>query len=227
MARGPGPISRGGLPRRVVLAGVVALAGCGAPFPLDRDAEMAALRAAQPPFTTFEALDYERVAIPSETPFQILRSGPVMAVGTAGKTFAKGFELAPGDTAVEIMLYSYIVQGGRAFFPIVTMLDANKVPMRSTLPSAIRIVPQVTAGPDWRLVLPIRLVGKERIQVRYFVVHTSREIVELGFAGPDEPWQVASTIIFIPVGGGRPSGPPQVLSSPSGALSMTISDLRR
>lgn len=194
---------------------------------------MAALRAAAPPFATFRTLDYEPVGVPSETPFQILRGSQVMELEVEGKTFAKGFELAPvtnsgGAAPVDIALYSYVVQGGRVFHPIVTLLDAGKAPVRRTKQGDLRIVKHETAGPNWKLLLRVRLDAEERRQVRYFVVHTSREIVEVGFEPPDEPWQVARTgpMIFIPipVGGNREPPPTYIASSPSGAFSMTITE---
>lgn len=223
------------LARRLAMLGLMTLAACNAPFPLDREAEMAALRDAKAPFATFRSLAYEKVGVPSETPFQILRGSEVMELETHGKTFAKGFELAqPDETAsgspVEIVLFSYVVQGGRAFHPIVTLLDADKVPLRSTKASDIRIARHETAGPNWKLQLLLRLADEERRRVRYFVVHTSREIVEVGFAPPDEPWQVAAaTIIFIPImmGSGRDAPPAYIASSPAGAFSMTIRERPR
>ena len=55
-----------------MLSGLVLLAGCTVEFffrPLDRVAELAALREARPPFATFDTLAYERVAVPSFTLF--------------------------------------------------------------------------------------------------------------------------------------------------------------
>jgi hypothetical protein len=206
--------------RSMVLASLVLLAACG--FPLDREAELAALRDARPPFVTFETLPYETLAVPSEVAFQITRASPVMEVGTLGKSFVKGFELPPDTGDVDILVHSYMVRGGRAFQPIVTMLNASKEPIVVTQYRSLQTVRFATLGPDWRRELHIRLGGGQRQQVRYLVVHTTREIIELGYALAEDPWQEArTTFIFIPVGGG-PSGPPAIGSSPSGSLSLSV-----
>lgn len=216
--------------RHWVLVGLVFLAGCGAP--LDREAELAALRDARPPFATFRTLPYEKVAVPSDTEFQIMRGSAVMDLDPHGKTFAKGFELPAGTAGLNIDVASYEVRGGRAFHPIVTLLDVDKEPLRVTQPSAVHVVTNPRAGGKWRLLILVQIQPEDRVRARYLVVHTSREIVEVGFALPDEPWQEARSapiFIFIPAGGGS-SGPgpaPRIGSSPAGPLSLTISEMKR
>lgn len=216
--------------RHWLLIGLVFLAGCGAP--LDREAELAALRDARPPFVTFQTLPYEKVAVPSDTAFQIMRGSPVMELETHGKTFAKGFELPVGAAGLNIEVASYVVRGGRAFHPIVTLLDETRTPVRATSSSAVHVVSNPRSGGTWRMLMLVQVRPEERARVRYLAVHTSREIVEVGFALADEPWQEARSapiFIYIPAGGGS-SGPgqaPRIGSSPAGPLSLTISEMRR
>lgn len=214
--------------RRAILAGLALLAGCG--HPLDREAELAALREARPPFATFQTLAYEKVAVPSDTEFQVMRGSAVMELDPHGRTFAKGFELPAGTAGLNIDVGSYVVRGGRAFHPIVTLLDEARQPVRSTSASAVHVVSNPRSGGKWRLLLLVQIQPEERVRVRHMVVHTSREIVEVGFALPDEPWEEARSapiFIYIPAGSSGPGPAPQIGSSPAGPLSLTITEMRR
>lgn len=208
--------------RWVLAAGLALLSGCTTP--VEREAELAALRSAVPPFATFQTLPFEKLPVQTELAFQINRSSPVMEVGPLGRSFVKGFELPAEVGDADIQVNSFMVSGGRVFQPIVTMLNDAMEPIIVTQFSALRTTRVTALAPGWRRELRFRLSGEQRRQVRYLVVHTTREIIELGFALPDEPWQEArTTLIFIPVGGGGGSGqPPTLGSSPSGALSITL-----
>lgn len=193
-----------------MLAGLALLAGCAVDFvarPLDRQAELAALREARPPFATFDTLAYERVAVPSFTFFQIMRGSEVMDVSPHGRTFAKGFELPAGPEGLQIDVASHLVPGRRAFHPIVTLLDQAWNPIRSTWQGTVRVEQRANHG--WGLVLPVQITPEERVRVRYLVVHTSQDLVALPFALM-----------------GETRATPQIGTSPSGYVSLTITEKR-
>lgn len=181
---------------------VLGLAACGPTA--EEKQSIATLLAADARTTTFNELTYAPLAFPSRTQFIIDGSSPIVEIPVEGRSYARGFELPRLAGEIRLVVRSKF-EGGGVFYPMVTVLDAEKRPIFTSRLGAIR------SGERWGITLssevPVLLAGALRERSRFVLVHTTGHI-ERAEHETFEPFQVAQRgPVFVPM----PSyeGPPR------------------
>lgn len=173
------------------------LAGCG-PSP----EEIRALTTMRDPGTRmvrFTELPYEPLAFPSRTPFVIDVQSPMAEFQYGGRSFTKGFELPPSVGEMRVIVSSTAGGLGRGiFYPIITVLDAEKRPLANTTFDAVREESKLCCLRSFQasMFLPAEL----RRQARFVLVHTMPDIARVAEEA-FEPFQVAQrgpVFMFVP-----------------------------
>lgn len=198
---------------RVLLVGLALLvAACTTRPEVLQDA--AQLRATPVSHAGFADLTFDRLGFPGALDFRLGPGSPVMELGMLGRSYVHGFMLPDGDEDVKLIVRSYFIGTNpfdqRALVPIVTFLDRDLVPVRTTSPEAVRVNGEQTElDSSWelgRLEIDMILSGQLRARARYAIVHTDASLaggeVELL---PGRVLLAAATVIPIFV----PSGPPR------------------
>jgi hypothetical protein len=209
--------------RTLIACAVLALcSGCDPSVNIK--SSLAAYRNAQPGYASLAELPFDKLDLPSEVSFSIDEQSPVYEFGTLGKSYVKAFELPSVSGDYRLVVRSYVVRDGLLkgvmFVPLVTFLDANKSPIGSSTRGNLALLPSTLFDePTDPQRFQFATMITARSPARYIVIHTSRDLIELGASNPPVQLAAATSVpIFIPM----PSGPARMPGSSVGYLKVRI-----
>jgi hypothetical protein len=191
---------------------------------VDEKASLTAYRNAEPRCAAFADLPFEKLAYPADLDM-IDEKSPLFDFPGSGRSYFKAFELPSVGGPYRLVVRSYIVTSGflnqLTFYPLVTFLDADRRPIGTTSDREIRFLGSTMLDePMENARVQIATLVPPEVPVRYIVVHTSRNLIELGDAGTDPVLVAASAPIFIPMP--APSGGVRTAGSPVGHLKIKL-----
>ncbi len=196
------------------------LAACDSPT-VEAERLLRALEVSPVTYADLSNLPADKLADNSATSFTIGPGSPVLEIGDSGKSYVRAFELPPGTQNMRLVVRSYLNVGltdeSRAFYPILTLLDAERRPIATTTwsdaPFKTTSSLSESNEPN-RLEYSGILSGERRAKARFVVISTNLRAAQLsGLEAPFAPYRIAATTyipIFIPSGGPRkPILPPR------------------
>jgi hypothetical protein len=174
-----------------------------------------AFAAAPPAGTRYADLSYEAIGASGGRRVAIDERSGVFDFAAHGRSFFRAFALPAEGGAYRLVVRSEPV-GGRAFIPIVTLLDADKQPIATSGIAAVRRDDGSSIDPRKEGPRRLELLIGPASRARYAVIHTSQDLVEFSRQGfplgnvLSNPW-------VVPLVPGSPVGNLEISLLPVGA----------